>query len=134
MIIPDRGPIIAKLHVMREQTRIFKQRRKLTVTKDPAITLVNCLGKLFTAIINSLLSLLADEYLISECQTGFREGHSTTDNICSLHAHIYYLVVFFVWLKMFCSFIDFRNAFDTVWRNDRNSVSMGIVILSKICI
>jgi hypothetical protein len=60
------------------------------VTKDPdnyrAITLVNCLGKLFTAIINNLLSLLADEYLISECQTGFREGHFTTANIVSLHA------------------------------------------------
>jgi hypothetical protein len=84
---------------MREQTRIFKHRRTLTVTKDPdnyrAITLVNCLGKLFAAIINSLLSLLADEYLISECQTDFREGHSTTDNMFSLHALIYIISLYF---------------------------------------
>ena len=68
--------------------------------KDPdnyrAITLVSCLGKLFTAIINNRFSLLADEInLISECQTGFRKGYSTIDNIffnpCT------YLLVFLAW-------------------------------------
>jgi hypothetical protein len=63
------------------------------MSKEPdnyrAITLVDCLKKLFTAIINNRLSLLPDEInLISECQTGFRKGYSTIDNIFSLHAHI----------------------------------------------
>jgi hypothetical protein len=85
--------------------------------KDPdnyrAITLVSCLGKLFTAIINNRLSLLADKInLISECQTGFRKGYSTIDNIFSLHALI--SLYFSLGKKLLCSFIDFRKAFDTV--------------------
>jgi len=80
-----------------------------------AITLVSCLGKLFTAIINNRFSLLADEInLISECQTGFRKGYSTIDNIFSIHALT--SLYFSLSKKLLCSFIDFRKAFDTVRR------------------
>jgi hypothetical protein len=89
------------------------------IPKEPdnyrAITLVDCLKKLFTAIINNRLSLLADEInLISKCQTGFRKGYSTIDNICSLHALI--SLYFSLGKKLLCLFIDFRKTFDTVWR------------------
>ena len=60
-------------------------------TKDPSsyrpITLVSCLSKTFTSVLNDRLCELSDEVgLISESQTGFRKGYSTLDNIFSLHA------------------------------------------------
>jgi hypothetical protein len=62
-------------------------------TKDPSsyrpITLVSCLSKTFTSVLNDRLCELSDEVgLISESQTGFRKGYSTLDNIFSLHALI----------------------------------------------
>ena len=53
--------------------------------------------------------------LISECQTGFRKGYSTLDNILSLHFLMN--LVMSAKKKLFCAFIDFKQAFDTVWRN-----------------
>ena len=54
-----------------------------------AITLISCLGKLFTSILNSRLNIFANEFnVISENQTGFRKGYSTQDNIFVLHALI----------------------------------------------
>ena len=77
-----------------------------------AITLISCLGKLFTSIINDRLTFYANEIsLISFNQAGFRKGHSTTDNIFVLHALISLYQSF--GKKLFCSFIDFRKAFDT---------------------
>ena len=53
--------------------------------------------------------------LISECQTGFRKGYSTLDNILTLH--VLMNLVMSAKKKLFCAFIDFKQAFDTVWRN-----------------
>ena len=54
-----------------------------------AITLISCLGKLFTSIINSRMTFCANEIsLISKNQDGFRKGHSTTDNLFVLHSLI----------------------------------------------
>jgi hypothetical protein len=51
-------------------------------TTDPdyfrAITLISCLGKLFTSIVNTRLIFFANEVtLIHENQAGFRKGYST---------------------------------------------------------
>jgi len=87
--------------------------------KDPAnyrsITLVSCFGKVFTSILNNRLTLFSDEInLISSSQAGFRKGHSTSDNIFILHSLInLYLSKK---KKLFCTFIDFKAAFDKVWR------------------
>ena len=79
-----------------------------------AITLISCLGKLFTSIINSRLTFLSNEFdIISRCQSGFRKGYSTTDNIFIMHALI--SLYFSFGKKLYCTFIDFRKAFDTVW-------------------
>ena len=54
-----------------------------------AITLISCIGKLFTAIINNRLNIFATEInLINRNQGGFRKGHSTSDNIYCLNALI----------------------------------------------
>ncbi len=80
-----------------------------------AITLISCLGKLFTSIINSRLNFLSNEFdIITRCQSGFRKGYSTTDNIFTMHALI--SLYFSFGKKLYCTFIDFRKAFDTVCR------------------
>jgi hypothetical protein len=81
-----------------------------------AITLISCLGKLFTSIINSRMTFRANEIsLISKNQDGFRKGHSTADNLFVLHSLISLYPSF--GKKIYCTFFDFRNAFDTVWRS-----------------
>ena len=51
------------------------------------ITIVNCLGKLFTAILTERLNKYSDRFMIlNENQCGFRQGYCTIDNIFTLHA------------------------------------------------
>ena len=52
--------------------------------------------------------------MLAENQAGFRAGYSTNDHIFVLHALIEIFKV--KKKKLFCSFIDFSKAFDSVWR------------------
>ena len=80
-----------------------------------SITLISCIGKLFTAIINNRLKICAIEInLINRNQAGFRKGHSMSDNIYCLHVLISLYLSF--GKKLYCTFVDFRKAFDSVWR------------------
>lgn len=57
------------------------------------ITLLSTLGKLFTSILNSRLTLWAENYHIYiEAQAGFRMQMSTVDNIFVLHGLISHLI------------------------------------------
>ena len=95
---------------------IYKKRGSLN---DPnnyrGISLLSCLGKLFTSIINDrLTSYFNDNNLIGQEQAGFRENHSTIDHIFVLHS------VIDLYLsqkrRVYCAFIDYRKAFDTIDR------------------
>ena len=80
-----------------------------------AIKLVSSLGKLFTSILNSRLNNFSDEtYLVTKSQAVFLAGYSTQDNIFIL----YILITLYLSKKkkLFCCFIDFKKAFDTIWR------------------
>ena len=78
-----------------------------------AITLISCLGKLFTSILNERFTFLANEIsLISSNQAGFRKGHPTTDHLFLLQSLISFYQAF--GKKLVCDFIDCRKAFDTV--------------------
>ena len=49
------------------------------------ITIVSCLGKLFTAILNARLNDYTEEFMIlKENQSGFRQSYSTLDSIFSI--------------------------------------------------
>ena len=66
---------------------IYKQNGNPT---DPAnyrpITLLSCLGKLFTSILNKRLQLFTEKYdKISQNQAGCRKGFSTVDHIFGLN-------------------------------------------------
>ena len=79
------------------------------------ITILSCFGKLFTAVLNLRLNNFLNEHeILEENQAGFREGYSTNDHIFVLHALIELLKA--KKLKLFCSFVDFSKAFDSVWR------------------
>ena len=82
------------------------------------ITLLSCIGKLFTSIINERLNkYLNDNNLIGEEQAGFRENYSTTDHIFVLHS------ILDLYLsqnkRIYCAFIDYKKAFDSI---DRTSL------------
>ena len=80
------------------------------------ITLLSCLGKMFTYILSSRLEDFADDStLIKDSQMGFRKGFSTLDNIVILHFLSNMLIN--SKKKLFCAFIDFKQAFDTIWRD-----------------
>ena len=80
------------------------------------ITILSCLGKLFTAILNErLCRFSAEALLMNENQFGFRKSCSTTDSIFTLFS-------FFEILKtknknLLCAVVNFEKAFDTVWRD-----------------
>ena len=79
------------------------------------ITLLSCTCKLFTACLNSELSLYVNDDILGREQAGFREGYSTTD-----HAFVLHLVIELyqsVRKRVFCAFIDYRKAFDSIDRS-----------------
>ena len=79
------------------------------------ITLLSCMGKLFTAILNERLTLFLDENrILLENQAGFRKHYSTSDHIFVLHSLFELLKK--QKKKLFCAVVDFSKAFDSVWR------------------
>ena len=79
------------------------------------ITLLSCVGKLFTSILNQRLTEFCENnYILKEIQAGFRKGYSTLDNIY-VFKNIIDLFKFKK-KKLFCCFVDYKKAFDSVWR------------------
>ena len=80
------------------------------------ISVCSCLGKLFNRLLQKRLdNFLEDNNLLCPSQNGFRKGFRTTDNIFILKT------VINKYLnrrngKVFVCFVDFKKAFDSVWR------------------
>ena len=75
---------------------------------------LSCLGKPFTSILNNRLTKYLESHAaLNENQAGFRQGYSTADHVFTLNA----LIELFKSRKknLFCTFIDFSKAFDSVW-------------------
>ena len=108
------------------------------------ITLLSCLGKLFTSVINERLTVFIDSnQIMSEAQAGFRKGYSTTDQIFTLKC----IVELFLCQgrRLFCTFVDYSKAFDstnraTLWKKTnimwyiRKSPSCYIEYVIKSCV
>ena len=80
------------------------------------ITLLSCLGKLFTSVINErLYNYLTHANLLGNEQAGFRAKHSTLDHIFALQV----LSNFYIKnnKQLFCAFVDYSKAFDFVNRS-----------------
>ena len=79
------------------------------------ITILSCVGKLFTAVLNNRLTdFLDNEDILQENQAGFRKGYCTSDHAFVLNSLIE--IMKSSKQKLFCAFIDFSQAFDSVWR------------------
>ena len=79
------------------------------------ITLLSCFGKLFTSILNTRLKIfLENNNILTPAQAGFRKNFSVIDNIFVIQTLIDLLKV--SKKKLYCVFVDFTKAFDTVWR------------------
>ena len=95
------------------------------------ITILSCFGKLFTAVLNNRLTDFLDQTdILKENQAGFRAGYSTLDHIFTLHSLIEILK--FKKIKLYCSFVDFSKAFDSVWRGGLWMKLLGNSINGKI--
>ena len=80
------------------------------------ITLVSCFGKIFSSILNERLQNWATENAANtDAQFGFKSKHSTVDAIFILNSlierHLNNKK------RLYCAFIDFKRAFDSVYRN-----------------
>ena len=81
------------------------------------ISLISCLGKMFTALINNRLTIYLDKYnILGEEQAGFREKYSTSDHIFVLNTliNIYQAKD----KQIYCAFVDYRKAFDFINRSN----------------
>lgn len=79
------------------------------------ISLLSCLGKLFTSVLNRRLTELVKEFeIVGKEQAGFRAGYSTLDHAFTLKC----LVDLFLskGKRLYVAFVDFRQAFDKIWR------------------
>jgi len=89
---------------------IFKNKGKSSDPKNyRLISILSCLGKLFTSMLNKRLNADSDEFvLINESQVGFRHKYSTNQNIISLHS--LFELITLKKKKMFCVFMDFDKS------------------------
>jgi len=87
---------------------------------DPAnytgITLVNVTDKVFSLILrNKINKWCESNSVFYDGQFGFRDSHSTTDAVFLLHAIIQ--KVLDKKSKLWCVFVDYQRAFDSVNRD-----------------
>ena len=114
---------------------IYKQKDSIN---DPdnyrGITILSCLGKLFTSILNTRINSYVEMYgLIGENQAGFRKSYGTLDHIFNMKC----LIDLYLCKKkhLFCAFIDYKKAFDSVdrialWRKLLNNNLDGKVLIA----
>ena len=95
---------------------VFKKGNPDDANNYRGITLVSCLSKLFTGILNKRIIDWAEENnVISDSQFGFRRGRSTTDAIFLLQSLIQ--KVLNQKGRLYCAFVDLQKAFDSVYLN-----------------
>ncbi|XP_077986167.1 uncharacterized protein LOC144440655 [Glandiceps talaboti] len=95
---------------------IFKKNEPCKPENYRAISLLSIFSKVFTSILNERIKIWAKQFnIVPECQAGFREGYSTVDNFFTLYATLQKSVSV-RGKKLYCLYVDFEKAFDSVDR------------------
>ena len=94
---------------------IFKKGNIEDPNNYRGITIICCLGKLFTSILNARLLKWDKKYnIITDAQFGFKAGLGTTDAIFVLQSLINRTLK--NRKRLYCCFIDYKKAFDLIDR------------------
>jgi hypothetical protein len=95
---------------------LYKKGNIKDVNNYRGITLVSCLAKLFTTIVNKRVEQFCNEHnIISDAQFGFRKGRSTVDAIFVLMSLVKkYLNEN---KRLYVIFVDMMKCFDSIYRN-----------------
>jgi hypothetical protein len=98
-------------------TPIHKKGDKSKPSNYRGIAVGSNLGKLFCSVLNSRLSnFCIKNEIIPNCQIGFKKKSRTADHILSLKSIIDKYVNKVTKKYLFCAFVDFKSAFDTISR------------------
>ena len=96
-------------------TSIFKNGNQMDPNNYRGITILSCLGKLLTALMNHrLYNFLSINKLLNKWQAGFLPNHRTSDQTFILKTLINKYVNH-QRKKLYVCFVDFKKAFDLVW-------------------
>ena len=95
---------------------IFKSKSPLDPNNYRGIAMMSCLGKLFNKILsNRLEKFFETNNIIKKEQIGFMKKSRTSDHMFILRTLIDKMKMKMIGKsKLFCCFVDFRKAFDTV--------------------
>ena len=95
---------------------ILKKQPSNIANNYRGITLLSCLGKIFTGIINERMKVWTKNHdKLSDAQFGFKSGHSTTDAVFVLSTIIQKYTS--QNKKVYAAFVDYQKCFDTIYRN-----------------
>ena len=90
---------------------IFKSGDKNVSNNYRGITLLSCLGKLFTKVMNKRLNSWAENHVkLNEAQYGFRRGRGTVDCLFILHGIIEMMLA--RGRQLYAVFVDYEKAYD----------------------
>lgn len=110
---------------------IYKKGNKNDLNNYRGITLTSCVSKIFNRIIcDRIAAFLEDNQILSEVQGGFRKDHRCEDHIFTLKSIVASRSA--ENKPTYLAFLDFRKAFDTVWREGLLSVAWNIGIRGKV--
>ena len=118
---------------------LHKKGSTVDVNNYRGITLVSCLSKIFTTVLNKRIEHVCEQNnIISDAQFGFHKGRSTVDAIFILLSLVHNYL--FENKRLYVIFVDMMKCFDSIYRNGmwlklyKSGIQGKILRILRICI